>query len=223
MKQGIFLALLLGLCLRAGSLGAQDVCGHDGRQIRAILENIRSEYAPDKRVAVFEIAAADTADGRMYTLRGKCDDTAAVRALIRRLDSEGIVHCNRIRTLPDEAQGEHVRALVTLSSVNLRTAPAHAAEMGTQAVLGTPLRVLEREGNWFRVQTPDRYICWVDGQAIALKSEEEMGRWRKSTRYVYTAYLGFVRTAPHERSPVLSDIVLGSTRSLFGWRSPATR
>ena len=62
MKQGIFLALLLGLCLRAGSLGAQDVCGHDGRQIRAILENIRSEYAPDKRVAVFEIAAADTAD-----------------------------------------------------------------------------------------------------------------------------------------------------------------
>ena len=33
---------------------------------------------------------------------------------------------------------------------------------------------------------------------------------RKSTRYVYTAYLGFVRTAPHERSPVLSDIVLGS-------------
>ncbi|WP_297449531.1 C40 family peptidase [uncultured Alistipes sp.] len=210
MKQGIFLALLLGLCLRAGSLGAQDVCGHDGRQIRAILENIRSEYAPDKRVAVFEIAAGDTADGRMYTLRGKCDDTAAVRALTRRLEQEGITCRIRIRTLPDEALGEHVRALVTLSSVNLRTAPAHAAEMGTQAVLGTPLRVLEREGSWFRVQTPDRYICWVDSPAIALRSEEQMGRWRKSARYIYTTHLGFVRTEPNERSPVLSDIVLGS-------------
>ena len=29
--------------------------------------------------------------------------------------------------------------------------------MSTQAVLGTPLKVLERGGEWWRVQTPDGY------------------------------------------------------------------
>lgn len=215
MKHGIILALLLGLCLRPASLGAQHVSRPDSDRVQAIIENIRAGFAPDRRVAVFEIeaSATDTAagpNGRTYILRGKCDDTAALRALTLRLESEGIGYCNRIRTLPDETLGEHTRALVTLSSVNLRTAPAHAAEMGTQAVQGTPLRVLEREGSWYRVQTPDRYICWTDASAIALKSEEEMEQWRASARYIYTGHLGFVYTLPDDRSATVSDIVLGS-------------
>lgn len=180
---------------------AQDAAG--------ILEQVRREYAPDKRVAVFEIKTGTTTGGDLV-LSGQCDDPEAVAALERKLRDGGIAFGNRIRTLPDSSLGERTEALVTLSSVNLRTAPAHAAELGTQAILGTPLRVLESRGGWYRVQTPDRYICWVDGAAVALRTPQQMQAWRQAPRRIYTGYLGFVYSRPDTKSRTVSDLVLGS-------------
>ena len=112
--------------------------------------------------------------------------------------------------LPSRALGDRTQALVTLSSVNLRTAPAHAAEFATQAILGTPLRVLDVQGGWYRVQTPDGYISWVDDDAIALKTPGEMESWRMSQRFIYTGYIGFVYAGPDEEGSRVSDLVLGT-------------
>ena len=179
------------------------VWGAKAQSAGDLVEQVRARYAPDKRVAVFEIEAEQVND-RLYILKGKCDDPEAVRALRERLRRGGVAFEDYTTLLPSRALGDRTQALVTLSSVNLRTAPAHAAEFATQAILGTPLRVLDVQGGWYRVQTPDGYISWVDDDAIALKTPGEMESWRMSQRFIYTGYLGFVLPAGSTSSTVPS-------------------
>ena len=49
-------------------------------------------------------------------------------------------------------------ALTRVSVANVRENPSHAAEMGSQTVMGTPLKIsgCEAEG-WWRVETPEGY------------------------------------------------------------------
>ena len=85
-----------------------------------------------------------------------------------------------MKALPDASLKEKNEALVTLSSINLRTAPDHAAEMSTQAIMGTPLRVLEQYDNWYRVQTPDGYIGWTN--AVSYTHLRRLRNEKASTR-----------------------------------------
>ena len=185
------------------------VWGAKAQSAGDLVEQVRARYAPDKRVAVFEIEAEQVND-TLYILKGKCDDPEAVRALRERLRRGGVAFEDYTTLLPSRALGDRTQALVTLSSVNLRTAPAHAAEFATQAILGTPLRVLDVQGGWYRVQTPDGYISWVDDDAIALKTPGEMESWRMSQRFIYTGYIGFVYAGPDEEGSRVSDLVLGT-------------
>ena len=194
------LLLLFGLALGSG-LSAQDAA--------AVLDAVRRQHAPDRRVAVFEIEAERIND-TLHILKGKCDDPEAIEALRAAFRGAGIRFADYVKALPDASLKEKNEALVTLSSINLRTAPDHAAEMSTQAIMGTPLRVLEQYDNWYRVQTPDGYIGWTNAASIALKTAEETKRWRSAARYVYTGYAGSVYAGPDLRSGTVSDLVLGS-------------
>lgn len=194
------LLLLFGLALGSG-LSAQDAA--------AVLDAVRRQHAPDRRVAVFEIEAERIND-TLHILKGKCDDPEAIEALRAAFRGAGIRFADYVKALPDASLKEKNEALVTLSSINLRTAPDHAAEMSTQAIMGTPLRVLEQYDNWYRVQTPDGYIGWTNAASIALKTAEETKRWRSAARYVYTGYTGSVYAGPDLRSGTVSDLVLGS-------------
>ena len=44
-------------------------------------------------------------------------------------------------------------ALPRVSVACVREHPGHASELGTQVVMGTPLKVLSREGEWVRIET----------------------------------------------------------------------
>jgi hypothetical protein len=34
--------------------------------------------------------------------------------------------------------------------------------MASQAILGTPVKILKKKGGWYLVQTPDEYLGWTD-------------------------------------------------------------
>jgi cell wall-associated NlpC family hydrolase len=70
---------------------------------------------------------------------------------------------DRIRLLPDEKLGEEVWGVIYNSVGTLRAEPRYGAELVSQALLGMPVRILEQGGGWRRVQTPDRYIGWING------------------------------------------------------------
>lgn len=91
--------------------------------------------------------------------------------------------------------------------MNLRSKPKHSSELVSQAILGTPVRVLKENGSWYLVQTPDNYIAWLDAAALSLKSKEEMAAWRNSKRIVFTPSFEIVKGI---NGDVVTDVVAGS-------------
>lgn len=78
-------------------------------------------------------------------------------------------------------------ALARLSVVSMRSEPRHGAEQISQALMGTPVRVLEHGREWSRVSTPEGYEGWIINHSLAFKTDEEMARWRRSPRVIVTA------------------------------------
>lgn len=91
--------------------------------------------------------------------------------------------------LPLTALGLEPWALVRVAVANVREEPSHAAEMGTQVVMGTPLKVDEQVGDsWLKITTPDGYKGYVARNTLTPLSENGMQRWRKSDRAVVTSF-----------------------------------
>ena len=87
---------------------------------------------------------------------GKISERKNAEILADALADARIDYESRVKILPDT-----LWALVSIPVASLRTAPRHSAEMATQAVMGTPVRILEKTDNWNRVQCPDGYIAYV--------------------------------------------------------------
>lgn len=146
----------------------------------SIVNAIHKQYAPDGRQAIYEVTSTVTSDGRV-ALSGKVSEPLLRVKLMEGMHKAGIDAADYLTVMPDT-----VWALPRISVCMLRTKPAHSAEMATQALMGMPLRVLEKSGSWYRVQTPDGYIAWVTSGSISLKTDAQMAQWRQANRLVVT-------------------------------------
>lgn len=178
-------------------------CSQDNiSQVEGIIEKYKAQAAPDKRVALWNISLEND------TLKGETDQIEALQSFLSELEQQNIQLSNTIKTLPGTELGEKTRALVTISVANIRSQPKHSAELATQALMGTPLKVLKKEGGWYLVQTPDQYISWVDQAGIHLLTENELDTWYRGPKLVFTAQTGYVWEVPDQKDRV-SDLVAG--------------
>ncbi len=108
--------------------------------------------------------------------------------------------------------------IVNISVCNLRATPDYDAEMVSQALLGTPVHILEitPKNNWPQVQTPDSYTGWVHKDAITLLSKEEYSAWNAAEKIVVTALFSTVHTQPSVHSGTVSDAVAGDRLKYSG-------
>ncbi len=67
----------------------------------------------------------------------------------------------------------------------IRDGKGHSTELISQAIMGTPMLVLEDDGGeWLKLQGPDGYEGYMNISSISRKTESEMHSWRKSPRLV---------------------------------------
>lgn len=97
-------------------------------------------------------------------------------------------------------------ALVKTAVTSLRTAPRHAAEMCTQAGMGTPIRLLQKEGSWWKVKLPDEYVGYVPANTIQILTQKQFDEWRKSSRIMVTD----LETEIYNSEDVVSDLMSGN-------------
>jgi SH3-like domain-containing protein len=172
------------------------------------LQSLLKQLVPDKRVALLEIEINDTL--QPLVVSGETDLPDAKMQIIQFLNSKKIEFIDSIRLLPSVALGDKIWALATSSVSNLRAKPDDASELVSQVMMGTPLKVLDYNNKWYRIQTPEHYIGWMDAGGLQQLTDKEMEQWRNSNRYLYHCISGFVYDAPGKKGAVVSDLVLGS-------------
>ncbi len=109
--------------------------------------------------------------------------------------------------------------VVNISVCNLRRTADFDAEMVSQALLGTPVHVLQMSENgnpWPQVQTPDNYTGWVHYAGITRMSKENYSAWNAAPKVVVTALTGVIYRQPSDKSPVVSDVVAGDRLKFVG-------
>ncbi|WP_298948627.1 C40 family peptidase [uncultured Polaribacter sp.] len=180
--------------------------------LKSVSRSIQEQYAPDKRVAIFNINFGYS-DGKII-VTGTTDTKEAYLKLLDTLKSLEIKFVNKIRVLPDTTLGNKKYAVARNSVINIRSAPKHSAELGTQGLLGMSLKVLDNEGDFYRIQTPDKYISWVDKGGITLMNKEELDQWDNNKKIIYTKNFGYVYADKSTNASIVSDISLGGILKL---------
>lgn len=179
-----------------------------GQNIQELIEGVRKKLAPDKRTAIFNINFEQSKD--KLILKGEVSDKEFKNELIEQIQNQKKINLiDSIEVLPSSKLGKKIYALVNLSVCNIRSKSEHPAELSTQALMGTPLKVYKEEGDWYLVQTPDDYLGWVDEDGISLKTSKEMVEWLNSEKVIYTNFFGFIYSDKNF-SVILSDAIGGN-------------
>ena len=172
--------------------------------VYSIIEQVRKKYAPDKRVAIFQVELDSN------RIVGKTNLPLAKKDLLNRLKSNGYILADAVRILPNtEELGDKIYAFVNVSVVNMRSQPKEPAELASQALLGTSLKIFDKDRYWYQVQTPDNYIGWVEGTTIDRITKEELDSYQAKTKLIFSKPYGFSYTKPDENAQTVSDLTWG--------------
>ena len=197
MKKIIFLAVAFFVGLTA--------CNNNNHEeAEKIITAFESKNVPDKRELIFDIHAIN--ENGTLVIAGETSDAKLKAGILSELES--LTFKDEIVVLPDSTVNETKFALVNVPVANLRSNPEHSAEMASQAILGTPVRLLKKDGYWYRIQTPDKYISWVDDAAIITVSDSDFSKWRNSERIICKVLNGLVFETEDLQKPI-SDVTLG--------------
>lgn len=184
-------------------------------KINSIIQNVKEQFSPDKRTSVFNVEAIKEND--KIILKGETNLPNTKIELLRILSEQKIDIENEIELLPLKSLGNITFGVINLSVANLRSKPDHASELVTQAILGTPIKVLNKgEDGFYLVQTPDNYIAWLDDDGFDSKTESELNEWNSSPKIIYTKEFGFSYSEADDKSQTVSDLVAGNLLKIFG-------
>ncbi|HEX5724867.1 MAG TPA: SH3 domain-containing C40 family peptidase [Longimicrobiaceae bacterium] len=146
-------------------------------ELRELVEAVRGEYAPDPRLAVFDVAIEER--GRALVIAGATSEAAAAEALHHRVAAlTGWVEViDEVVRLPDGAADERMHGLVNAAVAPMLSGPDIRATQVSQAVLGSRLVVYRSRGRWLQCRAPDGYLGWIHAGYLALTDESGARAW----------------------------------------------
>ena len=177
-------------------------------ELTNIYATLKTTYAPDKRVELFDINF-EQVDNQLI-LEGETTSKEAFSILLDSLKNRNVKFTNNVRILPDDVVGLQQYAVARNSVINIRSNAKHSAELGTQGLLGMSVKVLDKKGDFYRIQTPDKYISWVDRGGIQLMNKSEFDTWNNAKKVIFTETYGYTYADKSENSKIVSDITLGA-------------
>ena len=184
------------------------------KEAQAIVQELRIQYAPDKRVAMFDIAVEKSGSG--LKVSGKSNLPTAKKALFSKLEEAGFSVIDSITEWPTKKVGSKSYGVINVSVCNIRSKKGHSQELTTQAILGTPIRVYDKIGSWFRVQTPDGYIAWLDEGGFEWMDEQAYKDWINAPKVLYVKDFGFSYASPNKNGQRVSDLTSGNLLKSIG-------
>jgi len=184
-------------------------------KINSILQELKEKFVPDKRTAVFNFEALESEN--KIIIKGETNINEAYSEFTKMMNDADIKFDNQIEMLPSENLGEKKFGVINLSVANIRSKPDHPAELATQSILGTPIKILKKgEDGYYLVQTPDNYISWLDDDGFTFMTEDQLSEWISSPKIIYTKEYGFSYSDADVNSQTVSDLVAGNLLKIMG-------
>ena len=100
-------------------------------------------------------------------------------------------------------------AVVEFSANLMREEPDYAAELGDQVLMGTVVEVLDKNGYWVKIKSPEPYTAWVNEMGLVMMDEKELADYLEAPKYICTADITRIYEEPSEKSRIVSEFVLG--------------
>ena len=205
--KGIIAYVILGLALWS--------CGPSRFvTLRKAAGDITARHVSDSRTGIASVVVSKAGKGKVL-LSGETTVPEVKEEMVNTILNAGLKVIDSLQVLPAGSVGEKPWGLVSVSVANIRTRPSHAAEMATQAIMGTPVRILKKQDGWLMVQTPDSYLGWTTPSSLQALSKPEFEAWRHSERLIFTGMTGNV-LALDDSGQVISDLVAGTIVNTLG-------
>ncbi|MBE6229547.1 MAG: NlpC/P60 family protein [Bacteroidales bacterium] len=188
-------------------------CNHQSdatiEKFNDIKKGVKAVHAPDGRSKTFD--ASLEKEGDKYVLRGVTTEQQAKDSLAQALKAANIKFEDSLFMLPCAKLGEKTYAVSTQSVINFRTGGKYSAESATQVMMGTPLRLLEKNDNgWTRAITPEGYIAWVTNASYQEMTKEELDAYKAKDKVIVTTKYTTIYEDNSDKSQMVSDAVWGN-------------
>lgn len=189
--------------------------------ILAPVKELQKKYAPDKRVAVFNIKTYEL--GNELIVTGDVEKEEAKKELFQLLAAEKKELVDSVVILPEEKLGNKTYGIITVSVANMRSEPGENEELSSQVLMGNIVRILKRKGGWVYIQSPDKYLGWADPDQMIRVSKKEAEDWNIAKKVFVINYFGFVQQQPSLQSFPVCDITGGALLKDLGTTSSWTK
>lgn len=180
----------------------------DTASFRIIGKEIQKKFAPDKRAVFFNMQ-----------IKG---DTVKIETSSEKVLQEfekAIPNTPNLKLaatlLPSKTLNGFDYGIANISVANNRSQPQHSAELMTQTLLGTPVRILKKQGGFYLVRTPDNYLAWIDGGGVKAMNKAEYELWQNADKVIFTADYGHTYLTANLNSQRVSDLVNGNILQLL--------
>lgn len=174
-----------------------------------IKKGVKAVHAPDGRSKTFDANLEKV--GNKYVLKGVTTEQKAKDSLSQALNAANIKFEDSLFMLPCAKLGDKTYAVSTQSVINFRTAGKYSAESATQVMMGTPLRLLEKNDNgWTRAITPEGYIAWVTNASYQEMTKEELDAYKAKDKVIVTTKYTTIYEENSDKSQMVSDAVWGN-------------
>jgi gamma-D-glutamyl-L-lysine dipeptidyl-peptidase len=201
-KLSSFLLPLTILILLHNSTVAQD------GNVKSVVKSIQQKYAPDRRTAVFNINCRMTKRG--LVVRGEVDNREARDSVIVALKKNGnnkII--NQIQILPATDLGKKTYGIVLDAVGDMRLKPSKGAELLTQVMMGTVLKLLKKRNGYYFVQSPDKYLGWIEKGSLYSTTESGINNWNKVSKIIVVEQTAQIKQQASESSISICEVVAG--------------
>jgi cell wall-associated NlpC family hydrolase len=191
-------------------------------RVKEMIEAVLGDLSMDSRTC-FADARLGPPDGKNLIV--ECSDSEALSEIRRRLASAAVPGgpIPQFVLLPDPREGLAEVYLVVNSVADVRRAPAHAAELITQAVCRELVEALKKDGGWTLGRLGDGYLGWMRDWHLRPSSREAWGAFEQAAQWRIRDNVAQIVETPDNEAPAVSDAVIGTPVVLGasqrrGWR-----
>ncbi len=132
-----------------------------------------------------------------------CGDALCVRTTSQAAAEDLARHAGiRVTLLPDATIEGQPAGVIRVPVAAIHRSNAFSSEIVTEAVMGTPVKLLEKKG-WWHVQTPDGYLGWVHAQQVTPMTAEAFRAHETQTHYAVVTFSAPVYAESTRKTPVL--------------------